>query len=70
MKQRVATGAVALSFVLAMGTVGAIERQGELEQERQQAKREQSAAKWRIEEDSPLWNCVTMGNHRCGPIVP
>ena len=24
----------------------------------------------RIEEDSPLWNCHTMGNHICGPVDP
>lgn len=24
----------------------------------------------RIEEDSPLWNCHTMGNHVCGPVDP
>jgi len=23
----------------------------------------------RIEEDSPAWNCATMGNHKCGPTV-
>lgn len=25
-----------------------------------------SAATIRVEEDSPLWNCHTMGNHICG----
>ena len=27
----------------------------------------ESAATIRVEEDSPLWNCRTMGNRICGP---
>ena len=58
------TTIVLILFLLVMGIVGRMEYEAELSQTGQTV---------RVEEDTPMWDCTTMGNFRCGtayPIVP
>lgn len=55
---KVKTALVIIGFLIIMGIVGRMDKQD--------AERIPTSDIVRIEEDSPLWNCATMGNYYCG----